>query len=479
MKKKNLLIPFLAFTLAVTSCGTKIDAPDSEEIDTTYYFIFGDNMDTKAHIKYSNDYFRVPATTFNKDFALTSFVATANSGQKKEMKKFYDAIHFTNHYYTEVYDKGSGPDTYGFYIASREIDNFTLIALSFRSYDYTQEWVSNVTLGKEGNHEGFESAVNQAMERFNSYISKEYKGKILKLWVNGFSRGGAEANLFTTKLLNDNQFGFTKENVYCYTFEAPACLSAENVKPEYTNIFNLSNSGDIVVNVPPSDYGLYRSGIDIDILRDDFDQLFADYMYEIYPEPIKDSQTGEMVDKAKQWIDGIPAFKKSKKYQNESEFIDEFVSRILKEDDPDYGIQDREHYVLHFQTAARFLTKLFFSLDDLHKYWVINNFQKNYLDTASHMLNLASLVVMKDGEGLYEILSYYLRRIHYEFEEAEVRETCKTLYNILTKLGFNDMMSIYNVLPNVMRALYFHWHESSYVLLRALEYTPANAEVAE
>ncbi len=446
-------------------------APEEEEINTTYYFIFGNNMDTKAKFTYKNDYFRVPATTFNKDLALMSFVAAANSGQKKEMKKYYNAIHFSQHYYTEVYDKGSGEDTYGFYMASREIDDFTLISLSFRSYDYTQEWVSNVTLGESGNHAGFEYAVDNAIVEFNKVMEKDYKDKKVKLWVNGFSRGGAEANMFATKILNDNSYGFTIENLYCYTFEAPAPFSKENVRYDYTNIFNCANSGDIVVNIPPKEYDLYRSGIDIDILRSDFDKLYADYMYELYPEPVKDSETGEMVDKAKEYIDMIPSFSKSSKYQNEKEFMNELISRILAADDEKYGIENRAAYVAHLQTAARFLTKLFFSMDQFAMYYVINDFQNRFLDSEAHMLRLAGILFEEDGIGLYKIAQQYLDFIEYEYNDEELRNTCSTLYNVVTRIGFNDAMSIFSALPNIQRALYFHWHESNYVLIRALEYS--------
>jgi|GEM_PF-4104899 len=481
MKLKKLLLPLLMVPLIATSCSSG-PAPDTEEIDTDYYFIFGNNMDTKAHFTYSNDYFRESPTKFNKDFALMSFVATANSGQKKEAKKFYNAIHFNHHYYTEVYDKGCGTDTYGFYIADREVDDFTVVALSFRSYDYTQEWVSNVTLGKEGNHEGFEYSANNAIVEFNDYMAKNYANKKVKLWINGFSRGGALANMFATKLLNDNSFGFTQENMYCYTFEAPACFSEENVRYDYKNIWNLSNSGDVVVNVPPREYGLYRSGTDIDILRDDFDKLFADYMYELYPAETypKDSSgndipydqlTDDQKHKtAKCWIDTVPAFKDSKKYKNETEFMQVFVSRILAADDPTFGIQDREHYVMHVQTAARFMTELFFSIDQYALFYIMEDFQKRWMDTPAQMLKLASKVVSEGG--LYEIAQPYLKFVSYEFDEEDLKTTCNTFYNVLMHLDFGDVMSLAGALSNIQRALYFHWHESSYVLLRALEYNP-------
>ena len=464
MKLKQFLTPVILISFMVTACETVSTPQPVEEIDTSYYFIFGNNMDTRAKFTYKDEYFTSPTTTFNKDLALMSFVATANSGQKKEMKRYYNELHFKNHYYTEVYDKGSGVNTYGFYMAEREIEDFTLIALSFRSYDYTLEWVSNVNLGESGNHAGFEYAVNNAIVEFNQVMNEKYvkDGKKIKLWVNGFSRGGAEANMFTTKILNSNEFGFTMDNVYCYTFEAPACFSEENVRKDYKNIWNCANSGDIVVNIPPSDYGLYRSGTDVDTLRSDFDTLYADYMRnEVYPND---------PDKAQEYIDMIPEFSTSSKYKNEKEFMQELIHRILTTEDEHYGIQTRAQYVAHMQTAAMFSCELLYSLDTFALYYIINDFQNRYLDTPAHMLQLAGLLIQDDGKGLYDIAKAYLDFVEYEYNDDALRATCLTLYNVVTLIGFNDVVSIFNALPNIQRALYFHWHECTYVLVRAVEY---------
>lgn len=465
---KKLLTPFIAFSFILSACNGTGPALEVEDIDTSFYFIFGNNMDTKAKFTYKNDYFRAPTDEFNQDLALMSFVATANSGQKKEMKKFYNTIHFTDHYYTSVYDTGSGVDTYGFYMASREIDDFTLIALSFRSYDYTLEWVSNVNLGKSGNHAGFEYSVDNAMVEFKQVMEEKYAntGKKLKLWVNGFSRGGAEANMFTTKLLNSGDYGFTTDNVYCYTFEAPACFSIDNVRFDYHNIWNCANSGDVVVNVPPSQYGFYRSGTDVDILRNDFDTLYADYMHEIYPDD---------PDKAQEYIDMIPSFEANKKYSNEREFMAELIRRILTTEDEHYGIQNREQYVEHFQTAAMFGAELLFSLDQFALYYIMNDFNNRYLDSEAHMLRLAGILMQDEGKGLYDIAKTYLDFVEYPYDDEALKTTCLTIYNIVTLIGFSDVMSIFSALPNIQRALYFHWHEAVYVLLRALEYVPVNA----
>ena len=62
-----------------------------------------------------------------------------------------------------------------------------------------------------------------------------------------------------------------------------------------------------------------------------------------------------------------------------------------------------------------------------------------------------------------------------DYKPEDLTALCTNIYNILMNFDFGNVMTLVSALPNIMRALYFHWHESSYVLLRALEYTPAEA----
>lgn len=486
-KSRSFLMALMSLPLILTSCNNRGTPKETEEIDSDYYFIFGDNFDTKCHYTYKNQYFREDTGKFDKDFAMMSFIAAANSGRRNSMKKFYDEIYFDIDYVSPVYDEGCKEDTYGYILASRVVDDFTVISLSFRSFDYTLEWVSNVTLGKEGNHEGFEYSCNNALEHFKSFVPTKYQGKKLKLWINGFSRGGALANMFTTKLMADNNLGFNEDNTYCYTFEAPAPFAEENANKDLKNIWNCVNTADIVVNVPPSQYGFARSGTDIDIFRDDFDELFADYMYELYPEdtwpkdkngekiPYEELTEEQAKKTAYKWIEEFSKFSGAKKYGDERGFMQAFIEKLISVDDPTYGIQDREHYVDHMQTTAKFACKFLFGFDQYDLYFVKEWLTYEHLETPAKMLKFAGAILEKDGKGaenLYKILKRYLDFTGYDYKYADLQSLCINIYNILMNFDFGNVMTLVNALPNIMRALYFHWHESSYVLLRALDYVP-------
>ena len=189
-------------------------------------------------------------------------------------------------------------------------------------------------------------------------------------------------------------------------------------------------------------------------------------MHEIYPHD---------PDKAQEYIDMIPSFEANKKYSNEREFMAELIRRILTTEDEHYGIQNREQYVEHFQVAAMFGAELLFSLDQFALYYIMNDFNNRYLDSEAHMLRLAGILMQDEGKGLYDIAKTYLDFVEYPYDDEALKTTCLTIYNIVTLIGFSDVMSIFSALPNIQRALYFHWHEAVYVLLRALEYVPVNA----
>ena len=482
MKKTKLLLPILTALLILPSCDLSV--VDDGMVTTDYYCIMRDDYTTQGTFHYKNDYFRADPKTFDSGLALMSFVAAANSGQKKEMEKYHRAINFSPFYHSKIYDTGSQEDTYGIYLASRTIDDFDVISLSFRSYDYTLEWVSNVTLGETGNHEGFESASNGAIEEFTAQVKDKFAGKKLKLWVNGFSRGGALANMFTTKLLNGNDLGFTTDNVYCYTFEAPAGFTEENRK-DYPNIFNCTNKADIVVNVPPAEYGLYRSGIDVELMKEDtdFDKLFADYVHSIYND-----------EDAQALIDDFPKFKANttertdispekyldKYYKNELEFMKYAIHKIITYENEDFGIKNRAQYVKNVQPVARLGSKILFSLNYHQKAAMLIRFNANYLaeGRSGKLVTLISSFFKDEinpdtgneiGEdNLYEFVKEYLYYANFQYDDAELRSGVKTLRSLILEFDVSTLVGIFEHLSNYRRALYFHWHEATYVLVKAL-----------
>ena len=101
-------------------------------------------------------------------------------------------------------------------------------------------------------------------------VDKEIEGEV-KLWVVGYSRGGAVANLTAAELSYPKnvppevaeKVTWNREDVYGYTFEAPQGTQFINtILKKYNNIKNIRNINDLVTYVAPSNWGFKRFGKD-------------------------------------------------------------------------------------------------------------------------------------------------------------------------------------------------------------------------
>ena len=262
------------------------------------------------YIYYSDDYFRHKASRFDEHLATLS-VLMAKYSQNKDgpnniddenwyhnqsgrLKEFYHLIGFEHTYFNEDYYSRTSFDTIGIGCASRLVtegnNKFTVIACTVRSGGYFLEWENNVYLGDGSRsdmmHEGWYNAANRVINFVGEYLKMlkrfHYIGtEQIKLWMSGFSRGGAVMNLagglIDNKLGEDDSktrytiydgFNLKREDVLVYTFETPqgANVNSTSVKfPKdaiYNNIFNIINPNDIVPKVAMSHFGFTRFGID-------------------------------------------------------------------------------------------------------------------------------------------------------------------------------------------------------------------------
>lgn len=145
--------------------------------------------------------------------------------------------------------------------------DYTLIALAVRGGGYESEWAGNFTVGEIGDHQGFSGARDQVLKFLNDYVRENgITGKI-KLWITGYSRGGATANMVAGAIdegkVSFPGCSFELKDMYAYTFEAPAGVWKKNTKRSiYNNIFNVINLSDPVPMVAPLEWSFSRYGID-------------------------------------------------------------------------------------------------------------------------------------------------------------------------------------------------------------------------
>lgn len=201
-----------------------------------------EGQDATGTYYYSDNYFYDTSYKYNKSLSTMSLCLELSawpsnreplttSGYEKKSRNYSEIcsqLSFENVEVNADYKKKPTTDSIGVAAASKKINNngneYTLVAVALRGGFYESEWASNLTLGKSGEHEGFKKLADKVIEFTKNYIDKYAQGKT-KLWLVGYSRGGAVAGL-TGKWFDDNavdtqKYNISKNDIYTDTFESP------------------------------------------------------------------------------------------------------------------------------------------------------------------------------------------------------------------------------------------------------------------
>ena len=227
---------------------------------------------------YDDAYFRLDNKPYHQEIALASFASAMASinedvdyaSRSAHLVDLWEKEGFKDIYINHDYSVKPRMDSIGFGIASKRIDRFNLVTVTIRSGGYDAEWASNFTVGESGNSYGFDSSASTVYMHLNEYILSHALTGRTKFWINGFSRGGAVANLLAGKILEHiadgdtvGKISWSKEDVYAYCFEAPcgANVSQEVAKSDlYQGIHNVVNFNDLVPMILPYEWNMVRYG---------------------------------------------------------------------------------------------------------------------------------------------------------------------------------------------------------------------------
>lgn len=163
-------------------------------------------------------------------------------------------------------DQSATEDICSYAIASKRLPGSDrhLVIVIIRSHRYGGEWVSNAHVVDEAcpdHAAGFKGAADGVFDAVMSYISRRgLPQDKLKLWVSGYSRGGAVSNILGAMLNTQTHIG--RENIFVYTFAAPRCVY-DRALVFADNIYNIVSEFDIVPRIPFYDWGLTRYGTDL------------------------------------------------------------------------------------------------------------------------------------------------------------------------------------------------------------------------
>ena len=250
---------------------------------------------------YSDSFFTHPATQYDHQLALATLglvCAAANTiasdaeywvngsvGREAHIAAAYEALGFGDALFCNYdLDTGRAGDFVGYSLARKTLilngQRTTLVALILRGGGYGGEWASNFHMGDTSAHTGFVTPVAAVFASLKAYLARAGQSGALKLWLGGYSRGAAVANL-TAARIRQQLPQIAQENTFVYTFAAPAALTAADrpdLQADYdndhtadgglktdwdvSNIFNIISSGDIVARVMPEEWGYHRNGND-------------------------------------------------------------------------------------------------------------------------------------------------------------------------------------------------------------------------
>lgn len=234
-----------------------------------------------APIDYHEDYFERDANVYNHylarmsmRLALASFSAKGDKAyQYTHLEEFFKKLEFRGFAFNEWYTKESEANSIAVGMAYKLLkdtvnnENYTLIAIGIRGGNYGSEWSGDFNVGNGKHHEGFEIASEKVIRFLNEYIeNKEITGKI-KIWISGYSRGAATANLVAAqlnkyKILLPSSVSLEQKDLFAYCFETPMTVKdPDNESGEYDNIFSIVNPNDFVPMIPLAEWGFQRYGI--------------------------------------------------------------------------------------------------------------------------------------------------------------------------------------------------------------------------
>lgn len=260
------------------------------EKEGEFKYLSKDGYDTKYRYSYSDSYFEGLSNKYNHELAnmsislaLSAFNSASSMASEykdttaaKNVRALLSDINFDEKSIdTSSYEGKPQKDTIGVAFGKKEVSygsgDYTLVAVAIRGAGYEAEWGGNLTVGRNGNHAGFQAAADSVLSGLKEYIKSQEISGDLKIWITGYSRAAATANLVAAALDDGELFSginpvsrssvsLKRTDVYAYTFETPMATTNSN-SSAYDNIFNIVNPIDPVPKVAPEGWDFTRYGV--------------------------------------------------------------------------------------------------------------------------------------------------------------------------------------------------------------------------
>lgn len=453
--KKSLLTLLLASGFVLASCSgdgttsTSIPLPPLLETDIPVKIDSSLASESKTYefsFRYEDSYFLDSANTFSPKLAMLSYGASMANGTHQRGDSFYGDAGFDD---VTRFGYESEPTTtsLGYYIAHKNIQGVELLTASFKGLDYGAEWANNFIIGKEGDHEGFYARAAEVYAELQKYIDTYCGGHVDKIWLTGYSRGGAIANLVSSLLFRENKIEIKGEDMFTYTFEAPACV-AEDKALEYANVHNIVNKNDIITHIPPLKYGLKRCGVDHEIYASNYSTLMKEF-----DETIDVPEFKEIV--VEEELNGV----------DDASIVQYLPNCVFNRENPDAdkSANTREDYYNNYQKGISEGIGYVFALKPLTRKSMLA-----WLQDENNRTALLGIISDATGQELLNFFEPYLIQDGISYDRDNLLEDCATIVKAIGSLFIKPLMlfAMYEQFgDDLTRLIDMHYPESVYVLM--------------
>lgn len=398
-KRKKYLSLILTLTLVLTTVIPVSAAENSSYIRGTFTFgPHNSEKDLTDSYIYSDGYFSDSAYNTNMHLAVMSMVMASASISSEEadypeksrnIQDLLGQLGFSEIEVNQYYKEKMQQNTMGTATAYKDLGDSVLLAIVPRSAGYESEWGGNFNVGDSGIHTGFQIGRDIVLGFAKDYVSNHtdaFKGKTVKVWTMGYSRGAAVANLIGGALVDDAGYlgvEVLPENIYDYTFGTPLTIpqNYQGKAEKYNNIHNYYADYDPVAMVPFSAWGFERYGQDIilDVYNESTKARMLEYLSKTNPNVYAAYTSNDAINDPDKFTamtlgENLSIVPDTSKSVTQTEFLADRVAYLTK-----YVAPDRETYASQYQAALMAGMTFEFGSDDA----VLEKFMSGAKDSSA------------------------------------------------------------------------------------------------
>ena len=375
-------------------------------------------------------------------------------------------------------------------------ESYTLIALAVRGGGYEQEWAGNFTIGLSGQHQGFNTAKDQVINYLKRYVAEQNITGPVKIWITGYSRAAATANLVGGALDDgtpiSSEITYSPHDIFTYCFETPAGALTAQVKNRqvYNNIFNIINSSDPVPYVAPAALGFGRYGVDRYLPSAESSAKYASQRAKMLAIYGSLSSTGAYVVDNFQMkkldlgvsLSGITMVQDDlKNNYSQGLFLSNYITFLARD-----FIGSRGTYVSAYQDEVREICSVAFGCTDAQFEILINSFASQAADgwpglLGSYVWNVG-INPWGTEDDAFQIVSDWLQNAIEkagitDYDRTAIDAAGKNLADLLLALGLNHPNYLTTAIMNIECIGAAHYPELCFAWLASMDsnYTPGAA----